>query len=128
MYDSNGNQLYANGSTISYDVSNRMSISTGSSLQGLYEYDPKNQRVHQLRQTYSGSVWVNTAERYYFYGLNGKKIGTYATIITGSGSSTSMSWSPQSAQVFFRGKLIEVSSRVHPDRHSRVGWEVLSLW
>jgi RHS repeat-associated protein len=122
MYDSNGNQLYANGSTIAYDVSNRMSISTASSLQGLYEYDPKNQRVYQLQQTYSGSAWVNTAERYYFYGLNGKKIGTYATIITGSGSSTSMSWSLQSTQVFFRGKLIEnVSGLTQTDVRGSVG-------
>jgi hypothetical protein len=90
MYDSNGNQQYANGSNISYDVPNRMTLSTSSSLQGAYEYSPSNKRVYQMQQSYNGSSWVTNAQLYYFYGITGQKLGTYAATVTGFGSGASM--------------------------------------
>ena len=112
MYDSNGNQLFANGNTLVYDVANRMVQSIGASLQGYNEYDASNKRLYQQKQHFDGSVWVTDATEYYFYGLNGKKIGTYWATVSGSGAGASLSWSAVSTHVFFRGKLISRSSGV----------------
>ena len=111
QYDTNGNQL-AGGTAnqLGYDVSNRMVGSSGSSLQGSNEYDASNKRVYQLRQHFDGNVWVTDATEYYFYGVSGKKVGTYYATVSGSGAATTMSWSLSSTQVFFKGKLISRST------------------
>ena len=102
-YDANGNQTWANSNTLVYDVANRMISSTGQSLQGFYEYDASNKRVYQQKQSFNGSSWVTNATEFYFYGLSGKKIGTYYATVNGS----SVSWSAVSTQVFFRGRLVQ---------------------
>ena len=107
-YDSNGNELAANGSTLAYDVSNRMILSTGSSLQGLYEYDAGNKRVMQVRQHYNGSNLVTDSTEFYFYGITGQKVGTYFATVSGTGAS--MVWGAGASQVFFGSKLISRSS------------------
>jgi RHS repeat-associated protein len=86
--------------------------STSSTLDGSYEYDPKNHRVYQLQQSYSGSSWTTTGQYYYFYGLNGKKIGSYTATISGFGSGAAITWSLYTTQVFFKGRLIKDPSGV----------------
>ena len=108
-YDLNGNQLAASGSTLVYDVANRMISSTGSSVLGVYEYDAWNQRVYQQKQHYNGSAWVTDALEFYFFGLNGRKIGTFTPVVSGSGTGGSISWSALATQVFFQGHLIRNS-------------------
>ena len=90
-----------------YDISNRMISSAGTSLRGFYEYDPSNKRVYQQRQSYGASGWVPDATEFYFYGVGGKKLGTYFATVGGS----LISWSLPSTQVFFRGKLIQRGSQ-----------------
>jgi RHS repeat-associated protein len=110
-YDGNGNQTTSNANgvyaTLAYDVTNRMVASTSSTLDGSYEYDPKNHRVYQLQQSYSGSSWTTTGQYYYFYGLSGKKIGSYTATVSGFGSSAAITWSLYTTQVFFKGRLIK---------------------
>jgi len=106
-YDANGNQLLANGSTLAYDVSNRIIQSTGTSLQGVYEYNASNCRVSQLKQHFNGSAWVIDAAEFYFYSILGQKTGTYASTVTGSGTSATLSWSFIKAVIYFGDKLVD---------------------
>ena len=84
-----------------------MVTSTSSPLGGSYEYDSKNHRVYQLQQSYNGTTWVTNGQYYYFYGLNGKKIGTYTATVSGWGNSAAITWSLYSTQAFFKGRLIK---------------------
>ena len=121
-YDANGSQLSANGSALVYDVSNRISSSTGPSLQGFYEYDASNRRVYQLKQHFTGSAWGNDAQEFYFYGFAGRKLGTYFATVTGSGTGASISWNLLSTQVFFHGRLIQRSAAsAQQDRLGSIG-------
>jgi RHS repeat-associated protein len=99
-YDANGNYNsapagYGYGNV--YDVSNRMVQVFGSYGSASYEYDPANKRVYAAKV-----VNGNTTQEWYFYGIDGKKLGTYTMYVSG----TTINWSLQASQVFFRGRLV----------------------
>jgi len=78
-YDPNGNML-TDGSrdAYSYDVENRMLTAAGVGVPDVvYAYSPSNQRVWKGTYTNSGGNWTQTAQEVYFYGVDGKKLGTY---------------------------------------------------
>jgi len=83
-------------------VSNRMVLTQGSSGQALFEYDGSNKRVFQQKQHYDGNNWVTDSTIYYFYGIDGKMLGTYGATVNG----TTISWSLSSTRVYFRGGLV----------------------
>ena len=85
-----------------YDVENRLIEATHSSNgTDYYQYDPWNRRVWKKKP--SGP------EETYFYGVDGKKLGTY-----GGGSS---SFSTRSEDVWFAGRPIQAEDQaVEPDR------------
>src|SRR5208337_2319225 len=72
-YDANGN---VTSSGYTYDVENRMITAVGSA-DVVYAYSPSNQRVWKGTYTISGGNWTQTAQEVYFYGVDGKKLGTY---------------------------------------------------
>jgi YD repeat-containing protein len=77
-YDANGNYNsapagYGYGNV--YDVSNRMVQVFGSYGSASYEYDPANKRVYAAKV-----VNGNTTQEWYFYGIDGKKLGTYTAM------------------------------------------------
>jgi YD repeat-containing protein len=90
-YDANGN-LTAMPllSGMTYDVENRLTQVTHSSNgTDQYRYDPSNRRVWKKKP--------NGTEQTYFYGIDGRKLGTY------SGTS---SFTTVHQNVYFAGKLI----------------------
>jgi RHS repeat-associated protein len=86
-YDANGNLTAMPGMTLAYDVANRvLSVSTDTS----YAYDADNRRV-----------WKASPGVIYFYGVEGRKLGTYRLI-----SSTPPSFEALGTNLYFAGRLI----------------------
>src|SRR5436305_15178284 len=67
-------------------------------------------RVMQQKHQYdwTNNRWITDSSELYFYGIGVKKVGTYYATIAG----TTISWSLQGTQVFFRGKLILRGSQI----------------
>jgi RHS repeat-associated protein len=87
-YDQNGNLTNDGTNSYGYDIENRMvSVNTGT----FYAYDPNNRRV--FKQTSSG------AQEVYFFGPDGKKLGTYLPTFTGTPS-----WYATDVSVYFGGR------------------------
>ena len=99
-----------------------MPMATRAGLLEIYEYDPSNKRVYQQKLHYDGNNWVADAMEFYFYGLSGKKIGTYYATVSGTGAGASLAWSAGATQVFFKGRLISRSGgTVQEDIRGSVG-------
>ena len=105
-YDSNGNTTYVPGSSplyMGYDVENRMTYATQSSTpQELYAYDSANRRVWKGTVNSSGVI---TSQEMYFYGMEGKKLGTYVATIQPSSGYTSY-WTVTDVQVHFGARRV----------------------
>jgi hypothetical protein len=72
-YDNNGNAYLSGGQY--YDVENRL-IETNN-FGTRYGYDSRNKRIWEGTYTYNGNGGYNqTAAQVFFYGLDGKKLGT----------------------------------------------------
>src|SRR5271165_1499509 len=101
-YDSNGNTTYMPGSSplyMSYDVENRMASATQNSTpQVLYAYDASNRRVWKGTVNNSGVI---TAQEMYYYGADGKKLGTYVAQFGSPGQ-----WFATDLQVHFGGRRV----------------------
>src|SRR5208283_4784398 len=101
-YDSNGNTTYMPGSSplyMSYDVENRMASATQNSTpQVLYAYDASNRRVWKGAVNNSGVI---TAQEMYYYGADGKKLGTYVAQFGSPGQ-----WVATDLQVHFGGRRV----------------------
>ena len=69
-YDNNGNMTAQSGMAYVYDVENRMTSAPGVQ----YGYDGQNKRNYKATVLSNGSVY---SDEFYFYGADGKKIGTY---------------------------------------------------
>ena len=86
----------------SYDVENRL-ITQG---QDRFAYGGDNKRVWKLTgywALYQNSGTYNGTDEVYFYGVDGKKLGTYRTYWDG----VQLSHSVLSTNVYFGGKLIQ---------------------
>jgi len=93
-YDFNGNELYGG---VAYDGENRLLSAPGVQ----YAYDSRNKRV--WKGTFSGSTL--TAQEAYFYGVDGKKLGTYSLTLNGS----QLTATTTQTAVFFGGKRVAVN-------------------
>ena len=93
-YDNNGNEIYG---VMSYDAENRLLTAPGVE----YAYDSQNKRV--WKGTFSGSTL--TAQEAYFYGVDGKKLGTYSLTLNGS----QLTAATTQTAVFFGGKRVAVN-------------------
>ena len=93
-YDNNGNELYGG---VAYDAENRVLTAPGVE----YAYDSRNKRV--WKGTFSGSTL--TAQEAYFYGVDGKKLGTYSLTLNGS----QLTAATTQTAVFFGGKRVAVN-------------------
>ncbi|MFN8006849.1 MAG: RHS repeat-associated core domain-containing protein [Terriglobia bacterium] len=94
-YDNNGNLTAMPGSTMSYDIENRMTQITGSFGTENYKYGPDNNRIRKTRGT--------SIEHYYFYGAYGELLGVYAPYTSGGITYGNMT---VERNVYFAGKLI----------------------
>ncbi|MFN8008457.1 MAG: RHS repeat-associated core domain-containing protein [Terriglobia bacterium] len=72
-YDNNGNLTAMPGSTLTYDIENRITQITGSFGTDQYKYGPDNNRWYKYRV--NGSL---PNEFYYFYGAFGELLGVYS--------------------------------------------------
>ncbi len=69
-YDANGNMTVAPALTsITYSVANRVTSATGAGGLERYEYAPDGKRIWKRMP--------NGTEEFYFYGIAGRKLGTY---------------------------------------------------
>jgi len=106
VYDANGNLTqYTNtlaNMTFSYDSLNRLATASGwnggSGNTANYGYDPSNQRVYSN---------INGAETFYFYGVDGKKLGAW-TIVPFSSTLTLVSFN-----TWFGGRLLKPQDRLN---------------
>jgi RHS repeat-associated protein len=97
-YDNNGNQTLGFGNlSLTYDAANRVTA-VGGSQTAAYAYDSDNRRIYSRNA--SGS------ETIYFYGVDGKKLATYAYAIITSNGNPEVQLTQQSENVYFLGKLI----------------------
>jgi RHS repeat-associated protein len=93
-YDANGNQLTsAGGASLAYDLANR--LASWNSVE-TYGYNPGNKRVLKT----DTSAHVDTL---YFYGLDGRRMGTYRLNNCPSGCYLST----VSTDVYFKGRLVK---------------------
>ncbi|MFN8008409.1 MAG: RHS repeat-associated core domain-containing protein [Terriglobia bacterium] len=74
-YDNNGNLTAMPGSTLTYDIENRMTQITGSFGTENYKYGPDNNRLRKTRGT--------SIDHYYFYGAYGELLGVYVPYTSG---------------------------------------------
>ena len=101
-YDNNGNELYGG---VAYDAENRVLTAPGVQ----YAYDSQNKRV--WKGTFSGSTL--TAQETYFYGVDGRKLGTYSLTLNGS----QLTATTTQTAVLFGGKRVAVNGVAFvPDR------------
>ncbi|MFN8008459.1 MAG: RHS repeat-associated core domain-containing protein [Terriglobia bacterium] len=94
-YDNNGNLTAMPGSTMSYDIENRITQITGGFGTDNYKYGPDNSRLRKTRGT--------SIEHYYFYGAYGELLGVYAPYTSGGITYGNMT---VERNVYFAGKLI----------------------
>jgi RHS repeat-associated protein len=69
-YDSNGNQTSGPLGSVSYDAENRIASVSSAGVQ--YAYDSRNKRIWS--STLSGG---NLTQTFYYYGIDGQKLGIY---------------------------------------------------
>jgi RHS repeat-associated protein len=93
-YDANGNlTAMPTLSSLVYDVDNRLITATHTSNgTDQYRYDPSNRRVWKKKP--------DGTQETYFYGLDGRKLGTY------SGGTAGTPFATVHTNVYFAGKLI----------------------
>jgi RHS repeat-associated protein len=85
-----------------YDVENRVSSAGQYNIpQVLYAYDSGNRRAWKGSVNTSGVI---TAQEMYYYGANGKKLGTYVAIFNPPGMSSG--WNATDLQVHFGGRSV----------------------
>jgi len=86
-YDANGSLVTIPGLPMSYDIDNRLACA-GSEC---YSYDADNRRV-----------WKGTGNQLYFYGVDGRRMGTYQVYLVGY----SLSIQETDRNLYFAGRLI----------------------
>jgi RHS repeat-associated protein len=107
-YDNNGNAYLSGGQY--YDAENRL-IETNN-FDTRYGYDSRNKRIWEGTYTYNGNGGYNqTAAQVFFYGLDGKKLGTYTTGIVYGGQGgvvpQSIAFNYASTNTYFAGRMVQ---------------------
>ena len=103
-YDSNGNQVTAPGffGSATFDVENRIVAAPGIQ----YAYDSQNKRVWSGTVDSSNNLNLQSV---YFYGINGKRIGTYSLNISyGAGQYTEIADPPADLITYFGSKRLDI--------------------
>jgi RHS repeat-associated protein len=108
-YDANGNMLNVQGTSLGYDVENRVTSATVSGGTEYYGYAPDNKRI--WKQKPNGSVEL------YFHGISGQKLGTYN--VSGTVIQNTLTISLGDVNVYFGSKVIV--SRSGPVSRDRLG-------
>jgi RHS repeat-associated protein len=101
LFDANGNLTQYNNTlnnptTYSYDIENRLTGASGTSV--TYGYDASNQRVYSKN---------GTTETYYFYGIDGKKLGVWTI------PASSTTFTLVSLNTWFGGRLLKPQDRLN---------------
>jgi RHS repeat-associated protein len=116
--DANGNTLGTvdpNQGTViysaSYDVENRFmgTAAVGGMIPGNYQYSyaPGNKRVWRGDFGSSGTATILTTDEVTFWGVNGQKLGSYASaMVLNEGAPQSMFFALNVANYYFGGKLV----------------------
>jgi len=125
IYDANGNTggVYG-GAGYGYDGENRI-IETNRTF---YAYSPRNERM--WRGTYDQN-WNLTAQEVYFYGVDGKKMGTYQLTV-GSYPQPAAGFSATDQMVYFGNKPVGHASgtpmTMSPEVLDRLGSSALGSY
>ncbi len=105
-YDANGNQTgtysFA-GVVFQYDIENRVVAIQGEGA--VYAYNAQNQRVWR-----AATVSGKTTEVFYFYGIDGKMIQSYAPTYPVYQGETYMALGTEEQGLYFAGRLVGRSS------------------
>jgi len=110
-YDAAGNMTSGAGSTLTYDVSNRIATATAvSGGQETYEYAPDNKRIHRVVAGTGVDEWT-------FYGAKGEKLGIFSFMpgLDSNGNPYAY-FAPVRTSVYFAGKLVYENGAVNLDR------------
>jgi len=94
-YDANGNQL-PSGSGSLYDIENRLEAPTTQGACEFYGYDSSNKRIWKMV--------ADQTEEFYFYGIDGRKMGTYVT--NGAWTAWSNTMLQRSTNLYFARKMV----------------------
>jgi len=113
LYDSVGNLLqYGSGTpeqSYSYDVENRLTQVTANSVVTMYGYDTRNERIYSGPQT----VGCGSAEKYFFYGVDGKKLAVITAQWTTTGTCYASPITVTQTNVWFAGRLLVPQDRLN---------------
>jgi RHS repeat-associated protein len=113
-YDANGNQLWTNTQTLSYDYENRIAWVDDRNFSGrMYGYNPDNRRVYEARWDLVNGTTVYSQGVVHFWGVTGQRMGSYGLSLDAGqppyyGPSVTLTLS--SDRVYFGGRLLKGES------------------
>jgi RHS repeat-associated protein len=108
-YDANGNMLNPQGTSLGYDIENRVVSAVASGGTEYYAYAPDGKRI--WKQKPNGSMEL------YFHGISGQKLGTYN--VTTNVNPNTLAIYVWDVNVYFGSKMIV--SRSGPVSRDRLG-------
>jgi YD repeat-containing protein len=110
-YDANGNQLWTNTQTLSYDYDNRIAWVDNRNFTGrMYGYDPDNRRVYEARWDLVNGTAVYSQHVVHFWGVTGQRLASYGFALDAGqppyyGPSVTLTLT--SDRVYFGGRLLK---------------------
>jgi RHS repeat-associated protein len=113
-YDANGNQLWTNTQTLSYDYENRIAwVDNRNNTGRMYGYDPDNRRVYESQWNLVNGNTVYSQHVVHFWGVTGQRMASYGLSMDGGqppyyGPSVTLTLS--SERVYFGGRLLKGES------------------
>jgi RHS repeat-associated protein len=115
-YDSNGNQASGPLGSVSYDAENR--IASVSSAGAQYAYDSQNKRIWS--STLSNG---NLTQTFYYYGVNGQKLGIYPLTLAFINNTTPVMTDNSNVKLstFFGSKRIGAYDRLGTAKYNANG-------
>jgi RHS repeat-associated protein len=113
-YDANGNQLWTNTQTLSYDYENRIAWVDNRNFTGrMYGYDADNRRVYEADWTLVDGTAVFGEQAVHFWGVTGQRLASYGLSLDAGqppyyGPSVTLTLG--SDRVYFGGRLLRGES------------------
>jgi RHS repeat-associated protein len=110
-YDANGNQLWTNTQTLSYDYDNRIAwVDNRNNTGRMYGYDADNRRVYEADWTLVDGTAVFGQQAVHFWGVTGQRMGSYWLAMDGGQPpyyGPSVTLTVKSDRVYFGARLLK---------------------
>jgi RHS repeat-associated protein len=110
-YDANGNQLWTNTQTLSYDYDNRIVwVDNRNNTGRMYGYDADNRRVYEADWTLVDGTAVFGQQAVHFWGVTGQRMGSYWLAMDGGQPpyyGPSVTLTVKSDRVYFGARLLK---------------------